>query len=182
MRYFFAPVCVGIDKFSDINLDPRLLITEMRSCFQSLCHTVALHNLSRAHEFEVQWLSSPQPPQSQHTFPFWLANMWQTQDMWLCRNKAKLGVKPDTQQMAVRCTFLQLLFGGREVTAPHCRPCRALHILTQQHTHAQRQLGRVALGRLMTWFIQSHSTPLPSTAKQAEEKKASSNTNRYTLV
>jgi hypothetical protein len=34
----------------------------------------------------------------------------------------------------------------------------------------------------MTWVIQSHSTPLPSTAKQAEEKKASSNTNRYTLV
>jgi hypothetical protein len=37
-------------------------------------------------------------------------------------------------------------------------------------------------GRLMTWLIQSHSIPLTSTAKQAEEKKASSNTNRYTLV
>jgi hypothetical protein len=45
VRYFFAPVCVGIDKFYDTDLDPRLLATETRSYFRYLYHTVALHNL-----------------------------------------------------------------------------------------------------------------------------------------
>jgi hypothetical protein len=31
VRYFFAPVCVGIEKFYDTNLDPRLLAKETRS-------------------------------------------------------------------------------------------------------------------------------------------------------